>query len=296
MITIWAPDGLPEIAEGTDLATCILDAVRAGGEDLADGDILVVTSKIVSKAEGRTLPADQRDAALEAETVRVVAARPGPDGQRGTVIVENRLGVVGAAAGIDGSNTVGGTILLLPLDPDASARRLCHDLRAATGRQVGVIISDTLGRPWREGQTDIAIGAAGVQVWSEVLGQADPSGNVLAVTRPCIADELAGAGDLVKGKLGRRPVAVVRGLGAHVGALDLPGARSIVRDSERDMFRLGAAEAYRAGFAAGRAFGLEHDDGATTPGEDLDVHAEHLPDELGGQDGLGRADGDHVTG
>jgi coenzyme F420-0:L-glutamate ligase/coenzyme F420-1:gamma-L-glutamate ligase len=146
VMSVWAVEGIPEIVAGDDLAEIIGDAIEAG-TPLADGDILVVTSKIVSKAEGRTIRAADREEAITAETVRVVASREHPGGV--TRIVENRLGIVGAAAGVDSSNTPEGTVLLLPLDPDASARALAADLRARFGAQVGIVVSDTLGRPWR---------------------------------------------------------------------------------------------------------------------------------------------------
>ena len=247
MLQVWAPDGIGEITPGADLVAVFVDAM---GETLRDGDILIVTSKIVSKAEGRIIAADDREEAITAETVRLVASRTGPSGMT-TRIVESRLGIVAAAAGVDASNTPLGTVLLLPVDPDASARALAAGLRARLGVEIGVIISDTLGRAWREGQTDHAIGAGGVVVIEDLRGQIDAEGRSLAVTMPCVGDELAGAADLVKGKALRRPVAIVRGRGDLVGDLDLPGARSIVRPAERDMFRLGADEAYAEGFAAG---------------------------------------------
>lgn len=252
---VWALAGIPEVAAGADLSRMILDAVAAAGDRLVDGDMLVVTSKIVSKAEGRSVRAQDREAAITAETVRVVATRPRADGGV-TRIVQNRLGIVGAAAGVDASNTDPGTILLLPVDPDASARALAETIRAATGAQVGVIVSDTLGRPWRDGQTDIAIGAAGVHVFDRLHGELDSAGRPLIVTQPCVADELAAAGDLVKGKISGCPVAIVRGMGRLVGGLDLPGAASIVRSSETDMFRLGADEAHREGYEHGYAAAL----------------------------------------
>lgn len=247
MLQVWALDGIGEITAGDDLVALISAAV---GDTLRDGDILVVTSKIVSKAEGRTIAADDREDAITAETVRVVATRTAPSGHT-TRIVENRLGMVSAAAGVDASNTPEGTVLLLPEDPDASARALAAGLRERTGALVGVIVSDTLGRAWREGQTDSAIGAGGVHVFEDLRGSTDAEGRPLFVTQPCVADELASAADLVKGKASRRPVAIVRGRADLVGGLDLPGARSIVRPAERDMFHLGADEAYAAGFAAG---------------------------------------------
>ncbi len=252
---MWALPGMPEVRAGADLAVLILDAVERTAEPLVDGDILVVTSKIVSKAEGRTVQADDREAAISAETVRVVATRPRGDGGV-TRIVQNRLGIVGAAAGVDASNAEPGTILLLPLDPDASARALAGELRRRSGADIGVIVSDTLGRPWRDGQTDVAIGAAGVEVFDRMQGRVDSAGKPLVVTLPCVADELAAAGDLVKGKLSGCPVAIVRGMGRLVGPLTLPGAASIVRPAEKDMFHLGADEAHREGFDEGYAAGL----------------------------------------
>ncbi|HEY9366115.1 MAG TPA: coenzyme F420-0:L-glutamate ligase [Agromyces sp.] len=242
--SIEGVEGLPEIVKGADLAALIADAT-----DLDDGDILVITSKIVSKAEGRTVAAADREQAITDETVRVVASRAYEGGV--TRIVENRQGIIGAAAGVDASNTPDGTVLLLPVDPDASARALATGIRALTGARVGVILSDTLGRPWREGQTDLAIGAAGVVVFDDLRGSADASGKPLAVTMPCVADEIAGAAEIVKGKSSGVPVAVVRGLGHLVGDLDLPGARSIQRPAERDLFRVGADEAYNEGYRDG---------------------------------------------
>jgi len=157
------------------------------------------------------------------------------------------------AAGVDASNTPEGTVLLLPVDPDASARALATGLRAATGARIGVILSDTLGRAWRDGQTDSAIGAAGVQVFEDYRGGIDSAGRPLVVTLPCVADELAAAADLVKRKTTGIPVAVVRGRADLVGDLDLPGARSIVRAAERDLFHTGSREAWEAGYAAARA-------------------------------------------
>ncbi|KQW08419.1 F420-dependent oxidoreductase [Leifsonia sp. Root4] len=259
-LTTWPLPGMPEVRPGDDLVAMIADAARAAAEPgepesgLVDGDILVVTSKIVSKAESRIVAAADREDAITAETVRVVATRAHPGGV--TRIVENRLGIVAAAAGVDASNTADGTVLLLPLDPDASARELAVGLRALTGVRVGVILSDTLGRPWRDGQTDVAIGAAGVHVFDDLRGSTDAAGKPLQVTMPCVADEIAAATDLVKGKASGCPVAVVRGLGRFVGELDLPGAASIVRPSERDMFRLGSEEARAEGVAAGYEAGL----------------------------------------
>ncbi len=256
-MTVFALTGMGEVRPGDDLAELILGT----GVELRDGDILVVTSKIVSKAEGRYIEASDREDAITSETVRIVASRT----REGHTmrIVENRLGMVAAAAGVDASNTPDGWVLLLPVDPDASALALAARLRAATGAEIGVIISDTLGRPWRRGQTDVAIGAAGVHVLADLRGTRDRSGKLLVVTTPCIGDELAAAGDLVKGKASGNPVAVVRGRGDLVGPLDLAGASEIVRAPEDDLFWLGTREAladgYREGYAAALA---ERDDTA----------------------------------
>lgn len=254
-LSAWALRGMPEVRAGDDLVGLILAAVERSGEPLVDGDILVVTSKIISKAEGRVVRAEDREDAITEETVRVVAARTRLDGGI-TRIVQNRLGIIGAAAGVDASNAEPGTILLLPLDPDASAREISAGLRSQTGATLGVIVSDTLGRPWREGQTDVAIGAAGVHVFDHMLGILDSAGTPLVVTRPCVADEIAAVGDLVKGKVSGCPVAIVRGAARFVGDLSLPGAASIIRPAEKDMFRLGADEAHQAGYDEGYAAGL----------------------------------------
>ncbi|WP_330175522.1 coenzyme F420-0:L-glutamate ligase [Streptomyces sp. NBC_01498] len=232
--SVRALGGLPEVRAGDDLAKLIVTA-RPG---LVDGDILLVTSKIVSKAEGRIVEAPDREAAIDAETVRVVARR-GP-----LRIVENRQGLVLAAAGVDASNTPAGTVLLLPEDPDASARAIRDGLRDALGVEVGVLVTDTFGRPWRNGLTDVAIGAAGVRVLDDLRGGSDTEGNPLQATIVALADELAAAGDLVKGKTAGLPVAVVSGLARLVGE-QADGARSLVRTAAEDMFRLGTSEAVR---------------------------------------------------
>lgn len=233
-IEIWGVEGLPEIREGDDLAALL------AGAGLRAGDIVVVTSKIVSKAEGRFLVADDREKAIDAETVRLVARRVHPGGV--TRIVETRQGLVLAAAGVDASNTTPGTVLLLPEDPDASARRL----RAGLPAGVGVIISDTMGRPWRMGLTDNAIGIAGVTPLEDLRGRHDPYGNRLDATVTALADEVAAAAELVKGKLDGVPVAVVRGLGHLVTSEDGPGARALIRSPDEDMFRYGSADVLHA--------------------------------------------------
>lgn len=252
-VQAWALDGIPEVVPGDDLLDLLFTAIDAADADdrPRDGDVLVVTSKIVSKAEGRVVAAEDREDAITAETVRVVATRAHAHGV--TRIVENRLGIVQAAAGVDASNVAEGTVLLLPEDPDASARALCAGLRERLGARVGVVISDTLGRAWRVGQTDAAIGAAGLLVIDDLRGAVDASGRTLGVTMPAVADEIAALGDLVKGKASGRPVAVVRGLSRLVADLDAPGARTLTRTGPDDMFRLGADEAYAEGLAAGRA-------------------------------------------
>lgn len=250
---VRAVAGIGEVTRGTDLAALVVE--HAG---LAAGDVIVVTSKVVSKAEGRVVLAGEgptgKDRALAAETDRVVASR-------GAIrIVRTHHGLVMAAAGIDASNTEPGTLVLLPEDPDRSARELRDRIRELTGLDVGVVISDTSGRAWRHGQTDIAVGAAGLAVLHDHAGRSDSYGNVLAVTAPALADEVAGAGDLAKGKLSGSPVAVLSGLARLV----LPagdhgsGAAALVREEATDMFGYGAREAVvNAVLApdAGRGFG-----------------------------------------
>jgi coenzyme F420-0:L-glutamate ligase/coenzyme F420-1:gamma-L-glutamate ligase len=169
-----------------------------------------------------------------------------------TRIVENHLGIVGAAAGVDASNTPAGTVLLLPQDPDASAAAIRAALSDRFEVAIGVIVTDTLGRPWREGQTDIVIGGSGVTLLDDLRGTTDAQGRMLDVTAPAVGDELASAADLVKRKSASLPVAVIRGLG-HLVDDAAPGARVLIRPSENDMFRLGTDEAYAQGFEAGRA-------------------------------------------
>ncbi|QUX30160.1 coenzyme F420-0:L-glutamate ligase [Nocardiopsis akebiae] len=227
--------GIPEVRSGDDLSALVAEAVAASGAALADGDILVVTSKVVSKAEGRARRMD-REEAVASETVRVVA-RTGRTG-----IMQTRQGLVMAAAGVDASNVEPGTVLLLPEDSDASARALRAGLRERLGVNVGVIVSDTFGRPWRVGQTDVAIGAAGLSVVQDLRGTADTHGNLMEATVNAVADEIAGAGELVKGKTNRVPVAVVSGLGGLVTEEDGPGAVALVRSPDADLFRYGSRD------------------------------------------------------
>ena len=235
-LSVWAPDGAPEIGAGDDLAAVFLGLV--GPDGLADGDVVVVTSKVVAKAEGQVRKGD-RDRAIADETERVVARR-GP-----TTIVRTRHGLTLAAAGVDASNVARGHVVLLPGDPDASARALRRRLHELTGRVVGVVVTDTAGRAWREGQTDIAIGAAGLRVLESFAGRTDSHGNPLAVTAPAVADEIAGAAELAQGKLAGRPFAVVRGRSDLVLPVDNdgPGATALVRGDDTDFFGYGAREA-----------------------------------------------------
>jgi coenzyme F420-0:L-glutamate ligase/coenzyme F420-1:gamma-L-glutamate ligase len=279
---VAAVTGIGEVTAGTDLAGLLAGVLRG---TLRDGDILVVTSKVVSKAEGRLVRGD-RAAALAAETDRVVARRGG------TTIVRTRHGLVMAAAGVDSSNTAPGTVVLLPLDPDRSARRLRVRLREIVGVNVGVVVSDTSGRAWRTGQTDIAVGAAGVTVLDDHAGRSDPYGNPLVVTAPAVADELAAAGDLAKGKVAMAPVALVRGLSDRV----LPegdhgdGARVLVRPEVADMFGLGTREAVLQALGDGPAVGRGF--GAPAPVEELVAALESV---LGGAAAIGRLPGPAVT-
>ncbi|WP_229399682.1 coenzyme F420-0:L-glutamate ligase [Micromonospora okii] len=242
--------GIGDVTEGDDLAAMVATAAPW----LHDGDVLVVTSKIVSKAEGRLVdvPADgpqrlaARDEALAAETARVVASRGA------TRIVQTHHGFVMASAGIDASNVDKTRLVLLPKDPDASARALRAALRERYDLDVAVIVSDTMGRPWRNGLTDVALGVAGMPAIRDHRGEIDPYGNELQLTQMAVVDELAGAGELIKGKCEQVPVAVVRGYLPATWDDDL-GARALVRDTELDLFSLGTAEARAAGMAAGLA-------------------------------------------
>jgi coenzyme F420-0:L-glutamate ligase len=238
--------GIGEVRPGDDLAAVIGDHAA-----LDDGDVVVVTSKVVSKAEGRLILVESADpgvrdaarlAAIESETVRVVAER-GP-----LRITQTRHGLVMAAAGVDASNVRRDELALLPVDPDASAELLREGLRERLGVDVGVIITDTMGRAWREGLTDAAIGVAGITAIADPRGELDAYGNVLGVTRVAIADEIAAAADLVKGKLSGIPVAVVRGL-APDGKLpdDGAGSRELIRRPADDLFRMGTDEAMALG-------------------------------------------------
>ncbi|MEE6280367.1 coenzyme F420-0:L-glutamate ligase [Georgenia sp. MJ170] len=254
-LMIAAVDGLPQLQHGDELVDVLLPGLTGlrwpdGTTGLRPDDIVVVTSKVVSKVEGRLVRTD-REQAIAAETVRVVASVR--RGDVTTSIVENRQGLVMAAAGVDASNTEPGTVLLLPVDPDRSAAQLRSELQERTGTRLGVVVTDTAGRPWRSGLMDLAIGSAGVRVLEDLRGQLDSHGNALTSTVAAVADEIASAVELVTGKTTNRPVAVVRGLSHLVTDEDGPGCRSVQRPSDEDLFRLGAAEAYAEGWQAALA-------------------------------------------
>lgn len=246
-LEILALPGLPEVDASTDLAAVLLPAVAAAGTALADGDVLVVSSKVVSKAAGLVVPAADASAhaaVVAAQTVRVVAERRTPRGL--SQVVQSAAGPVMAAAGVDASNTAPGTVLTLPGDPDAVARSLRSALRAAGAPVLGVVVSDTAGRAWRRGQVDLALGCAGLVVVDDLRGTTDASGQLLEVTERALADEVASAADLVKGKVSGTPAALVRGLAAFVSDDDGPGAAALLREASADWFRLGPVEAVRA--------------------------------------------------
>ncbi|MFN8508717.1 MAG: coenzyme F420-0:L-glutamate ligase [Dehalococcoidia bacterium] len=247
-LQIFGVPGLPEITNGADLGTMILEAAAAAGTPLESGDVVVVTSKIVSKAEGQTVElaevevspfARQYAERWEKEPVIVelvlreskrVVRQVGP-----VLITETHHGFICANSGVDQSSSgAHGRAVLLPADPDASCRGM-RKAFAAKGIDAAVIISDTFGRPWREAQTDIAIGIAGLDPVLSYIGQVDPHGHEFRVQALCVADELAGAAELVKGNLSRVPVAVIRGYTWEPN--DDASMRSIIRDSERDLFR-----------------------------------------------------------
>lgn len=241
-VEILPVTGLPEFRPGDDLSAALATACPW----LRDGDVVVVTSKVLSKCEGRIVAAPEdpeardtlRRQLIDDEAVRVLARK----GR--TLITENALGLIQAAAGVDGSNIGSAELALLPVDPDGSAAALRAQLQTRLGVTVGVVITDTMGRAWRNGQTDAAIGAAGLAVLHGYAGSVDRHGNELLVTEVAVADEIAAAADLVKGKLTGIPVAVVRGLAAHD---DGSTGRDLLRPGEEDLFWLGTAEALELG-------------------------------------------------
>jgi coenzyme F420-0:L-glutamate ligase/coenzyme F420-1:gamma-L-glutamate ligase len=229
-------DGVPEVRAGDDLVRLLLAALP---EPLQDGDIVVMSSKVVAKADGLAVRIP-RETVIEEHTDRVVAVRGSMQ------VVRLASGLTLAAAGVDESNTDPGTVVPLPSNPDESARVLRARLHDVTGHQLAVVVTDTAGRPWRAGQTDLAVGAAGLVPLLDLAGTDDANGSPLRVTAPAIADEVAAAADLVRGKALGRPFAVVRGLG-HLTTTDAgPGAQALVRSEDDDLFGLGSRDAVRA--------------------------------------------------
>ena len=233
-LTIIPVDGIGEIRAGDELAVLIADAAHARGTSLADHDCVVVTQKVVSKAEGRIVPLDPDDldarrALVESESVRIVR-------RRGDLIIsETRHGFVCANAGVDLSNVETGSAALLPVDADRSAKHIRDALRARAGVDVGVIVSDTFGRPWRRGLTDVAIGVSGIGAVVDLRETPDALGRILHVTEVAIADEIASAAELVMGKASGVPAAIVRGLDAdwfRDGSV-----RELIRPPHEDLFR-----------------------------------------------------------
>jgi dehydro coenzyme F420 reductase / coenzyme F420-0:L-glutamate ligase / coenzyme F420-1:gamma-L-glutamate ligase len=240
-------EGIPEVEPGDDLVAIVTPVLLAAGA--RDDDVVVITSKIVSKAEGRLVPGDDRGAAVRAETQRVVARRGD------LVIAETRHGFVCANAGVDASNLDAGTLALLPLDPDATAERIRHGLRESLGIRLGVIITDTFGRAWRTGVVNVAIGCAGVPAAVDLRGRPDDRGRPLEATVVALADEIAAASGLVMGKDARMPVALVRGV-RRLDGTDGP-ATDLIRPADEDLFRTSTLEAIRS-----------LSTGAATPGSD----------------------------
>lgn len=219
--------GVPEVVTGDDVALLVTTA--AGDGTFENGDIVVVTQKVVSKAEGRVVPDTDRDSAIVSESARIVRRTPG-----GMAIAETRHGFVCANAGVDASNVDADHIALLPVDPDASARRIRSRIKHLTGVDVAVIISDTFGRAWRLGQTDVAIGVAGIEPFVDYRGQFDSQGREMTATRIAVVDEIAGAAELVMGKVDKVCAAIVRGANVTWGR---GAAVDIVRPPNEDLFR-----------------------------------------------------------
>ncbi len=235
-LEVFGIPGVPEVRPGDDLAGLIATAAADGdGTDLADGDVVVVTQKVVSKAEGMLVEVDPDDPLshkplVERESVRVLRRRGD------LVISETKHGFICANAGIDLSNVERGYAALLPNDSDWSARRIRDGLRAKAGVEVAVIVSDTFGRTWRRGLTDVALGVSGVQAVVDLRGTEDSQGRILQVTEVCVADEIAGAADMVMGKATGIAAAVVRGIDpAWFGEGNVH--RDVVRRPEEDLFR-----------------------------------------------------------
>ncbi len=233
-LTVFPVEGVPEVRSGDVLAELLVTAARAQDTPFAARDCLVVTQKVVSKAEGRVVPLDASDPAARRELVESESARVLR--RRGELIIsETRHGFVCANAGVDLSNVDDGYAALLPVDPDRSARRIRDGVRAHAGVDVAVIVSDTFGRTWRIGLTDVAIGVAGLAAVVDLRGQTDAHGRELQVTEVALADEIAGAAELVKGKAAGVPAAVVRGLDPDW--FRDGSARELVRPPGGDLFR-----------------------------------------------------------
>ena len=308
-VTLTPLLGFPEVREGDNIAGLLLKMLQDNEIRLLNGDILVISSKVVSKAMGLREPARELADVVLSQSVRVVAERMTPGGV--TRIVESAAGPVMAAAGVDASNTGSNpadpaTVLILPEDPDAVAAEIRRGLEtgwatlSGTPVVVGVVLSDTAGRPWRIGQVDFALGAAGLRVLEDLRGSADADGRTLAVTERCVADEIAAAADLVKNKATRVPAAHVRGLGRYVPQGDgqegepASGARDLVRTGTSDWFAFGAVEAVRAalGVEPGSATAAEvgiptigPEDRATRASRALRVALLTCPDVSGSVDG-----------
>jgi coenzyme F420-0:L-glutamate ligase/coenzyme F420-1:gamma-L-glutamate ligase len=231
MIQIFPIDGIPEIEPGADLAGAILSAIGNSPTRLASGDVVVVTHKIVSKAEGRIIDAGDETAyraAVENEAAAILRRRGD------LVITQTHHGFICANAGVDRSNVSGDQAVLLPLDPDRSAHGIRMRIEQATGIDVPVIISDTFGRPWRRGQVDVAIGVSGITVIDDHKGRPDANGRVMEATEIAIVDEIAAAADLAMGKANQVPVAIVRGVQWEAGS---GRATELVRPPHEDLFR-----------------------------------------------------------
>lgn len=299
-VTLTPLLGFPEVREGDDLATIVLKALQHNGIKLIDGDILVVSSKVVSKAMGLTAPSGRQADVVLSQSVRVVAERMTASGV--TRIVESAAGPVMTAAGVDASNTADESILLiLPGDPDAVAAEIRNGVQAGWATLsgdhlcLGVLLSDTAGRPWRLGQTDFALGAAGIHVLDDLRGSSDANGRILSVTERCVADEIASAADLVKGKASGVPAAHVRGLSRYVAEREsASGAKDLVRTGPGDWFSHGTAEAVRAalgvepGSAAASGVGIpsiDREDVATRAARALRVALLTCPEASGQIDG-----------
>lgn len=266
-IEIIAVEGVGEVAAGTDLAELVLTHGA-----LQDGDVVVITSKVISKSLGLATTRAKADVVAD-ETDRVVARRGS------TTIVRTHHGLTLAAAGVDASNIAGGAVLPLPPDPDGIAREIRTAICERSGVRVAVVVSDTAGRAWRIGQTDIAIGCAGLAPFDSFAGREDAYGNPLVVTSPAIADEVAGAAELATGKLGQRPISIVRGLDpALLLDGDGPGAAALIREEDGDLFGLGARDAVLAALPGQPVRGFP--DLTDEEAADLDLVALACPGEL----------------